>query len=74
MLKYDRIDISKRIDVKKTKAMNFDNVAIVSNKGSEYRIHFWYMRKNDAINIIKNSNLNEKKWIIPIFFIIYRNE
>ena len=43
------------------KAMNFNNVAIVSVKGSDYRIHFWYMTKNDAINIMKNSNLNEVK-------------
>ena len=28
--------------------MNF-NVAIVSIKGNDYRIHFWYMSKNDAI-------------------------
>ena len=41
------------------KAMNF-NVAIVFVKGSNYRIHFWYMNKNDALNIMKNSNLNEK--------------
>ena len=34
--------------------------AIVSVKGSDYRIHFWYMSKNDAINIMKNSNLNKK--------------
>ena len=39
--------------------MNF-NVAIVSVKGSDYGIHFWYMSKNDAVNIMKNSNLNEK--------------
>ena len=25
------------------KAMNFNDVAIVSVKGSHYRIHFWYM-------------------------------
>ena len=30
------------------KAMNV-NVAIVSIKGNDYRIHFWYMSKNDAI-------------------------
>ena len=41
-------------------AMNFNDVAIVSVKGSDYRIHFWYMRKDDAINIISNSSLNEK--------------
>ena len=31
------------------KAMNF-NVAIASIKGNNYRIHFWYMSKDDAIN------------------------
>ena len=39
------------------KAMNFNDVAIVSVKGSDYRIHFWYMSKNDATSIMKNSNL-----------------
>ena len=40
--------------------MNFNDVAIVSVKGSDYRINFWYMRKDDAISIMNNSNLNEK--------------
>ena len=40
--------------------MNFNDVAIVSVKESNYRIHFWYIRKNDAINIMNNSNVNEK--------------
>ena len=40
--------------------MNFNDVAIVSIKASYYRIHFWYVSKNDAINIMNNSNLNEK--------------
>ena len=40
--------------------MNFNDVAIVSVKGSNYRIYFWYMSKDDAINIMKTSNLNEK--------------
>ena len=40
--------------------MKFNDVAIVSVKGSGYRIYLWYMTKNDAINIMKNSNLNEK--------------
>ena len=30
------------------KAMN-SNVATVSIKGGDYRIHFWYMNKDDAI-------------------------
>ena len=38
------------------KAINFNDVAIVSVKGSDCRIHFWYMSKNDAANIMKNSN------------------
>ena len=42
------------------KAMNFNDIAITFVKGSDYRIHFWYVNKNDAINIMKNSNLNEK--------------
>ena len=41
------------------KAVNFNDVSIVSIKGSVYRIHFWYMSKDDAINIIKNYGLKE---------------
>ena len=52
--------------------MNFNDVAITSIKGNDYRIHFWYMSKDDAINIMKNSNL--KKWVITIFFVIHKNE
>ena len=46
------------------KAMNFNYVAIVSVKGSDYKTHLWYMSKDDAINVMKNSNLNEKRVII----------
>ena len=42
------------------KAMNFNDVAITFIKGNDYRIHFWYMSKNDAINLMNNSSLNEK--------------
>ena len=42
------------------KTMNFNDVAIVYVKGSDYRIHFWYMNTNVAINIIINSNVDEK--------------
>ena len=45
-------------------AISFINVAIVSIKRSNYRIHFWYMSKDDAINIMKNSNLNEKRGLL----------
>ena len=40
------------------KAMDF-NVAIVSIKGNDYRTHFWYMSKDDAISVMNNSSLNE---------------
>ena len=46
------------------KAINLNDVALVSIKGSSYRIHFWYMSKDDAINIIKNSDLNEKSGLL----------
>ena len=42
------------------KAINFNDVAIVSIKGNDYRIHFWYMTKDDAISIMSNSSLNGK--------------
>ena len=42
------------------KAINFNDVAIVSIKGNDYRIYFWYMNKDDAITIMNNSILNEK--------------
>ena len=43
------------------KAMSFNDVAIVYVKGNDYRIHFWYMSKDDAISIMHNSNLIDKK-------------
>ena len=46
------------------KAMSFDNIAIVYVKGSAYRIHFWYMSKDDAINIMNGSNLVDKRGVL----------
>ena len=46
------------------KAMNFNDVAIVSVKGNDYRIHFWYISKDEAINIMHNSSLNEKTGLL----------
>ena len=42
------------------KTMNFNDVAIASIKGNDYRINFWYMSKDDTRNIMKNSDLSEK--------------
>ena len=52
------------------KAMNFNNVAIIYVKGSASKIHFWYMSKDDAINIMNGSNLVYKRGIFIIFFFI----
>ena len=95
MLEYDRIDISKGIDLNESndkskecdiccyryflnknftyqshlsngyhdlmqKAMSFNDVAIVSVKGSDCRIHFWYISKDDAISIMHNPDLSDK--------------
>ena len=46
------------------KAMSFNNVAVVNIKRSAYRIHFWYMSKDDAINIMNGSNLIDKMGIL----------
>ena len=47
------------------KAMSFNNVAIVYVKGNAYRIHFWYVSKDDAINIMNGS-----AWLIKWVFYI----
>ena len=52
-------------------AINFNNVAIVSIKESDCRIKFWYMSKDDTINIMNNSNLNEKNGLLQILFSLY---
>ena len=52
------------------KAMSFNDVAIVYVKGSAYRIHFCYMSKDDAISIMNNSNLVDKKGVFNFFYCI----
>ena len=44
--------------------MSFNNIAIVYVKGSAYRINFWCMSKDDAINIMKGSSLADKKGVL----------
>ena len=38
--------------------MNFNDVAIALIKENDYRIHFWYMSKDEAMSIMHNSSLN----------------
>ena len=46
------------------KAMSFNNIATVYVRGSAYRIHIWYMSKNDTINIMNSSNLVDKRGVL----------
>ena len=39
--------------------MSFNKIAIVYVKESAYRIHFWYMIKDDAINIMNGWLIKE---------------
>ena len=49
--------------------MGFNNIAIVYTKENAYRIHFWYMSKDDAINIMTGSNLVDERGILYIFLL-----
>ena len=56
------------------KAMSFNNVAKFYVKRSAYRIHFWYMSKDDAINIMNDSSLVDKRGVFfKKDFVMYKN-
>lgn len=42
------------------KLASFNKFAIVFVKGNNYRIHFWHMSRDEAINVMKSSGLKEK--------------
>ena len=46
------------------KAMSFNNAAIVYVIESAYRINFWYVSKDDAINIMNGSNLVDRMGVL----------
>ena len=52
------------------KAISFNDVAIVYVKESAYGIHFWYMSKDNAINIMNNSSLIDKMGVLYFFYYI----
>ena len=47
-----------------TKTVCIKNLAIVYSKRNAYRIHFWNISKDNAINIMHNSNLIDKKGVL----------
>ena len=79
MLEYDRIDVSEGIDVNKAsnsrecscdgchdmsmKANSMQNLAIIYHKRNAYHVNFVFMSKNDAFNLMKNSNIIDKKGV-----------
>ena len=46
------------------KANSMQNLAIVYSGSNAYRIHFWNASKDDAINIMHNSDLIDKKGVL----------
>ena len=46
------------------KAIRYNDVVIIYVKGSAFRIHFWYMSKDDAITIMNNSSLVDKRGVL----------
>ena len=58
------------------RAISFNDVAVAYVKGSAYRIHFWYISKDDAISIMNNSNLIDEIGVLYIYiFLLYiKNE
>ena len=46
------------------KAMGFHNITIVYIKENSYRIHFWCISKDDAINIMNGSILLDKRSVL----------
>ena len=52
--------------------MSFNDVPIIYVKEGAYSIHFWYVSKDDAISIINNSNLIDKKGFYIFFYNIYK--
>ena len=60
MLEYKRIDISEGIDVNKT---NLSKECDICHYWY-YRINFWYMSKDDAINVMNGSILLDKRGVL----------
>ena len=41
--------------------MKLDNILVLIKNGNGYRINFVFMSKNDALNLIKNAIIIDKK-------------
>ena len=47
-------------------SLSFDDVAIVTAAGNDYRINYWFMIKSEAMNKMKNTDktIMIKKYIL----------
>ena len=46
------------------KAISMQNLAIINHNGNAYCVNFVFMRKKDALNLIKNAIIIDKKGTI----------
>ena len=53
------------------KAMSFNIIAIAYVKENACRINFWYMSKDDGINIMNGSNVADKRGVLYIYIYIF---
>ena len=61
MLYYDRIDISKRIDLNKSN-VNISDIAIMTIKNVDYCCIIHNISKSEAINLLKKF-CSRRSWI-----------
>ena len=40
--------------------MSFNDAAMVSVRGNDYKAQFWYMSKHESINVLRNADLTKK--------------
>ena len=74
MLEYDKIDVNEGIDTNENfnyqkymrngchdMPISIHDLCIGYNNSNAYRINFVFMSKNDALNLIKNAAIIDKK-------------
>ena len=57
-------------------SVNLSNIAVLNIKGSDYRCIISLNNKNEAINVMQNADLTEKKQSMikyKKFILIYKN-
>ena len=47
-----------------TKATSMQNLAIIYHEGNAYCVNFVFISKNEAFDLIKNSNIIDKKGVL----------